>query len=215
MSFDPPWAPFSKAGGNMHKLLSRAPRAILLLESKDRCVKYIYSWVPAMCQVGLVVVVQSLSRVQLPVTRWTIAPQASLSFTISMHLLKLMSIESVMPSNRLILCWPLLLLPSILPSIKVFSNESTLHIRWQSFGTSVSVLPMNIQGWFSVGLTGLISLPSKGCSGVFSSRLGWGRVVNKTTLSVLRFLFQLDSQQASKQDHFRHVQMKWWRTMKP
>ena len=71
--------------------------------------------------------VQSLSRVQLFVTPWTAARQASPSITNSQSLLKLMSIESVMPSNRLILCCPLLLLPSIFPSIRVFSNVSSLH----------------------------------------------------------------------------------------
>ena len=86
-------------------------------------------------------------------------------------LLKLMSIESVMPSNHLILCHPLLLLPSISPSIKVFSNELALCIRCQSIGASApaSVLPMNVQGWFPLGLTGLIFLLSKGLSRVFSS----------------------------------------------
>ena len=74
--------------------------------------------------------VQSLSRVPLFVTSWTAALQASLSITNSQSLLKLMSIESVMPSNHLILCHPLLLLPSIFLSIRVFSNESDLHIRW-------------------------------------------------------------------------------------
>ena len=74
-------------------------------------------------------VVQSLSRVQLFETPWSAARQASLSFTISRSLLKLMSIESVMPSNYLILCHPLLLLPSIFPSIRVFSSEPVLHIR--------------------------------------------------------------------------------------
>ena len=77
--------------------------------------------------------VQSLSRVQLFVTPWTTAHQASLSITTSQSLLKLVSIESVMPSNHLILCCPLLLLPSILPSIKAFSNESALHIRWPKY----------------------------------------------------------------------------------
>ena len=74
-------------------------------------------------------VVQSLSYAPLFATPWTVARQASLSFTISWSLLKLMSIESVMPSNHLILCCPLLLLPSIFPSTRVFSNESALHIR--------------------------------------------------------------------------------------
>ena len=82
-----------------------------------------------------------------------------------------MSIELVMLSNHLILCHPLLLLPSICPSIRVFSNELAFRIRGQSIGASTlaSVLPMNIQGWFLLGLTGLISLLSKGLSRVFSS----------------------------------------------
>ena len=77
----------------------------------------------------IVVVVQSLSHVQLFATPWTAACQASLSFTIFPSLLRLMSVESVRPSNHLILCPPLLLLPSIFPSIRVFSNESVFHIR--------------------------------------------------------------------------------------
>ena len=77
--------------------------------------------------------VQSLSRVRLFATPWTAAHQASLSITNSWSLLKLMSIASVMPSNHLILCCPLLLLPSILPSIRVFSNESALHMRWPKY----------------------------------------------------------------------------------
>ena len=77
--------------------------------------------------------VQLLSRVQLFVTPWTAARQASLSFTIPQSLLKLMSTESVMPSNHLILCRPLLLLPSIFPSIRVFSKESVLRIRWPKY----------------------------------------------------------------------------------
>ena len=87
-------------------------------------------------------VVQFLSHVRLFATPWTAACQASLSFTISWSLLKLMSIESVMPSNHFILCRPLLLLPSVFPSIRVFSNESALHIRWPkywSFSFSISL----------------------------------------------------------------------------
>ena len=80
-----------------------------------------------------VVVVWSLSRVRLFDTPWTAARQASLSFTLSQSLLKFMSIESVMPSNHLILCHPLLLLPSVFPSIRVFSSESALHIRWPKY----------------------------------------------------------------------------------
>ena len=77
--------------------------------------------------------VQSLSRVQLFATPWTAAHQASLSITNSQSLLKLMSMESVMPSNHFILCCPLFLLPSIFPSIRVFSNESVLCIRWPKY----------------------------------------------------------------------------------
>ena len=77
--------------------------------------------------------VQSLSPVQLFETSWTAAHQASLSITNSRSLLKLMPIKSVMPSNHLILCHPLLVPPSIFPSIRVFSNESVLHIRWPKY----------------------------------------------------------------------------------
>ena len=88
--------------------------------------------------------VQLLSRGPLFVTPWTAAWQASLSFSISQSLLKLMSIESLMPSNHLILCHPLLLLPSIFPSTKVFSNESALHIRWRKYWSfSFSISPCN------------------------------------------------------------------------
>ena len=114
--------------------------------------------------------IQSLSRVQLFVTLWTASYQASLSIASSSSLLKLMSIESVMPSNHLIHCHPLLL-PSIFHSIRVFSNESFLHIKWSSIraSASASVLPMNIQNWFPLGWTGLISLQSKRFSRVFSN----------------------------------------------
>ena len=115
--------------------------------------------------------VQFLSRVPLFVTPWTTARQASLSITNPRSLLKLMSIESAMPSNHLILCHPLLLPPTTLTSIRVFSNVSALHIRWPSIGVSAStsVLPMNIQDWFPLGWTGWISLQSKGLSRVFSN----------------------------------------------
>ena len=94
--------------------------------------------------VYFVVVVQLLSHVQLFGTPWTAACQASLSFTISQSLLKLMSIESVMPSNHLVLCHSLLLLPSIFPSIRVFSNESALCIRGPKYwGFSFSISPSN------------------------------------------------------------------------
>ena len=98
-----------------------------------------------------VIVVQSLSYVQLFVTPWTAACQASLSFTISQNLLRLMSFESVMPSNHLILFHPLLSLASILPSIRVFSRESALCIRWpKDWNFSFSISPSN-------EYTGLIS----------------------------------------------------------
>ena len=88
--------------------------------------------------------VQSLIHVRLFVTPWTAACQASLSITSSQSLLKLMSIESVMPSNHLILCLPLLLLPSIFPSIRIFSNESALHIRWPKYWSfSFNISPSN------------------------------------------------------------------------
>ena len=105
------------------------------------------------------------------VTPWTTAHQASLSITNSQSLLKLMSIETVMPSNHFILCCPLLLLLSIFPSTKVFSNESVLCIRWPKIGVSAStsVLLMSIQDWFPLGWTGWISLQSKGLSRVFSN----------------------------------------------
>ena len=96
--------------------------------------------------------VQSLSHVQLLAIPWTAARQASLSITNSRSLLKLMSIESVMPSNHLILCCPLLLSPSIFPSIRVFSNESVLHIRqpkdW-SFSFSISLISFRMDSPFS------------------------------------------------------------------
>ena len=100
--------------------------------------------------------VQSLSRVQRFATPWTAARQASPSITNSRSLLKFMSIESVMPSNHLILCRPLLLPPSIFPSIRVFSNESVLRIRW----------PMHWGFSFSIG-------PSNEYSGLISFRIDW------------------------------------------
>ena len=100
--------------------------------------------------------VQLLSRVRLFVTPWTAALQASLSITNSRNLLKLMSIESVMPSNHLILYCPLLLLPSIFPSIRVFSNKSVLHIRWPKYWS------------FSFSIS-----PSNDYSGLISFRIDW------------------------------------------
>ena len=106
----------------------------------------------------------SLSCVQLFVTPWTTSHQACLSITTSQNLLKLMSIESVMPSNHLILCGPLFLLPLVFLSIRVFSNGSALRIRWPKYWSfSFSICSsINIQDWFPLGWTGWISLQSKG-----------------------------------------------------
>ena len=100
--------------------------------------------------------IQSLSRVRLFATPWTAAHQASLSITNSRSLPKLMSIELVMPSNHVILCRPLLLLPSIFASIRVFSNESALHIRWPKYWS------------FSFNIS-----PSNEHSGLISFRMDW------------------------------------------
>ena len=118
--------------------------------------------------------VQSLNRVWLFATSLTAAHQASLSITNSWSLLKLMSIESMMPSNHLILCCPHLLLSSIFPTIRVFSNELALRIRWTNPSTtsaSTSVLPMDIQDWFPLGWTGWISLQFKSINSFMLSYL--------------------------------------------
>ena len=114
-------------------------------------------------------VVQSLSHVQLFVISWTAACQASLSFTISRSLLRLMSIDSVMPSIHLILCHPILLLPSVFPSIKVFPYESPLHIRWPNYWS------FNIR-------------PSSEYSGLISFRIDWFNllVIKGTLKSILQ-----------------------------
>ena len=115
--------------------------------------------------------VQLLSRVRLFVTPWTAARQASLSITNSWSLLNLMSIESMMPSNHIILCRPLLPLPSIFHSIRVFSNESVLGIRWPKYWSfSFNISASNeYSGLISLRIDGLISLQSKGLSRVFSN----------------------------------------------
>ena len=110
------------------------------------------------------IVVQLLSHVQIFTTPWTAALQASLSFIVSQSILKLMSIESMMPSNHLILCCPLLL-PSIFPSIRVSSNESVLHIRWPKYWSfSFSISPSNEYSgliscridWFDLAVQGIL-----------------------------------------------------------
>ena len=131
----------------------------------------------------LIIAVQSLSCVRLSATLWIAAHHAPLSSTVSWSLFKFMSIELMMVSNHLILCWPLLW-PSIFPRIRVFSNELARHIRWPNTGASASVLPMNIQGWFPLGLTGLISMQSKELSRVFSSTIV--QSINSLALSFLQ-----------------------------
>ena len=120
---------------------------------------------------NLPIVVQLFSHVQLFATSWTAAYHVSLSFTISWSLLKLMSIKSVMPSNTLIFCHPLLLLPSIFPSIRVFSKESALCIRWPKYWSfSFNINPFNeYSGLISFRINCWISLQSKGLSRVFSN----------------------------------------------
>ena len=117
----------------------------------------------------VVVVVQLLSRVQLFETQWTAAHQASLPFTVSRSWFKPMSIESVMPSNHLILCRPLLLPPSIFPSIRVFSNVLALHIRWPNYRNfSFSIIPNNeYLGSFRIDWFDLLAV--QGIFKVFSS----------------------------------------------
>ena len=115
--------------------------------------------------------VQSLSHVRFFATQWIAARQASLSITNSQSSLRLTSIESVIPSSHLILGRPLLLLPPIPPSIRVFSNESTLRMRWpKHWSFSFRIIPSkNIQGWSPSEWIGWISLQSKGLSRVYSN----------------------------------------------
>ena len=126
--------------------------------------------------------VQSLSRVRLFATLWTVARQASLSITNSWSLLKLMSIKSVMPSNHFILCHPLLLLPSIFPSIRVFSNESVLCIRWPEYWS------------FSFSIS-----PSNEYSGLISFRMDWLDLL--AIQGTLKSLLQHHSSKASILQH--------------
>ena len=125
---------------------------------------------------------QSLSCIQLFVIPWTAARQASLSITNSQSLLKLMSTESEMPSNHLILCHPLLLLPSIFPSIRVFSNEAVLHIRWPKYWS------------FSFSISS-----SNECSGFISFRIDWLYLL--AVQGTLKCLLQHHSSKASLFHH--------------
>ena len=123
------------------------------------------------CKLNHLSSVQSFSCVQLFEIPWTAAWQASLSITNSWSLLKLMSIESVMPSNHLIRCCPLLLPPSVISTSGSFQMSQFFTSGGQTIGVSAStsVLPMNIQDWFPLGWTGWIPLQSKGLSRVFSN----------------------------------------------
>ena len=124
-------------------------------------------------------------------------------------LLRLTSTESVMPSDHLILCCSLLLLPSIFPNIRVFSNKLSLHIRWQSIGASASawVLPKKIHGWFHLGLTGLISLLSKGLSRVFSSATV--QIINSSALSLLYGPTLISIHDYWKNHNFDYMDLCW------
>ena len=151
--------------------------------------KVIYWWVLEFCNqlktwhVTCYLVQFSRSVLSDSVTPWTAACQASLSITNSQSSPKLMSIESVMPSNHLILCRPLLHLPSIFPSIMVFSNESTLHIRWPKQSFSFNISPSNeYSGLISFKIV-LISLQCKGLSRVFSNTIV--QSINSSVLSHL------------------------------
>ena len=130
--------------------------------------------------IPILFIVQQFNCVQLFATPWTAAHQASLSFTITQSLLKLMSIESVMPSNHLILCRPLLLLPSIFHSIRVFSNESALCIRWLKYWSFT----------FSIS-------PSNGYSGLISFKTDWSDLL--LVQGTLKSLLQHHSSKASIQ----------------
>ena len=133
----------------------------------------ILPWIPVLLLL-VVIVVRSSSRVWLFATPWTVACKSSLSLTISWSLPKVMSIALVMPSRHLIL-WSPLLLPSIFPSIRDFAVSQLFASDDQNTGVSASasVLPTNIQGWFPLRLTGLISLLSKRLPVVFSSFHLW------------------------------------------
>ena len=116
----------------------------IFLKKQKTILTFTPDTIPVFRSQNMVVVDQSLSHVWLFMTPWTAACQASLSTTNTQSLLKLMSIEPVMPSSHLILCCPLLLLPSIFPSIRVFSNESALRIRWTKYWSfSFSIRPSN------------------------------------------------------------------------
>ena len=166
------------------------------------CLSAIVLWLPLQF-----ISVQLLSCVWLFVTPWTAARQASLSITNSWSLLKLMSIESVMPSNQLILCSPFLLLPSIFPSIRVFSNESILHIRWPKYWDfSFSISPSNEYSglislridWFDLAVQGALKsllqqhgskAPILQCSSFFIVQFSHPCMTTGKTIALTRWTF--------------------------
>ena len=152
---------------------------------------FIYNWAFLWCMdnylLSLIVVVQPLNCVRLSVTPWTAAHQNSLSITISQSLLKLMFIESVMPSNHLILCYPLLLLPSIFTRIKLFSNMSVLHIWWPKYCSfSFSISPSHEYSGLTSFRVGLVGYP---CSPRDSQESSPTPQFNSINSSVLSFLY--------------------------
>ena len=158
------------------KVKWRCPR-----EREDTMQRFSYEvWIKVQCQIILFIQVQFNHSVMSDCLwhRWTAAHQASLSITNSQSLFKLMSIKSVMPSNHLILCCPLLLPPSIFPSIRIFSNESVLHIRWPKYWS------------FSFSIS-----PSNEYSGLISFRIDWFDLL--TVQETLKSLLQHHSSKAS------------------
>ena len=153
----------------VHRFSCFEARGIFLDQRSNLCLLHLFSSVSS---------VQLLSCVRLFGTPWTAARQASLSITSSRSLLKLMSIELVMPSNCLILCRPLLLLPSVFPSIRVFSNESVLCIRWPKYWS------------FSISIS-----PSNEYSGLISFRMDWLDLL--AVQGTLKSLLQHHSSKAS------------------
>ena len=135
---------------------------------------------------GFMSLIYCLSHVRLFADSWTAACQDSLSITNTQSLLKLMSFASVMPSNHLIICKHRpLLLPSIFPSIRLFSNESVLRIRWPKYWSfSFNISPSNEYSGFPLGWTGWISLQSKGLSRVFSNTTVQKHQISGTQLSL-------------------------------
>ena len=165
------------------------------------------NWTDSKWTLNKIVVVWSLSVVPLFATTWIAACQDPLSLAISQSLLKLMSIESVVPSNHLILGCPLLLLPSILPSIGVFSNESTLHIRWPNYWSfSFSLRPFNEYSgmispktdWFDLNVQGTLkgilqhrssNASIRQCSAFFMVQISYLYVTTGKTIALVKQTF--------------------------